>query len=77
MKKNKKMTIDDLALMIAKGFNSTDAKFEELKSEIAETKNELKAEIQELKSNIKEIRTNLNKKMIKLITIPLFTELKN
>lgn len=62
----KEITIDDLALMIAKGFNNTDTKFKELKSEIAETKNELKAEIKELKLDIREIKTNLNKKVDKI-----------
>lgn len=51
----KEITIDDLAMMVQKGFNSTDVKFEELKTEI-----------QELKLDIKEIKTNLNKKVDKI-----------
>jgi len=51
--KNKKITIDDLAIMVAKGFEDVKS---ELRSEINGVKIELKSEINELKSEVGELR---------------------
>lgn len=52
----KDVTLDDLALMVAKGFDKMDEKFnKEFK--------ELKADIKDIKSDTKEIKANLNKKV--------------
>ena len=42
MTKNKKITIEDLAIMVAKGFESARIELSEVKSELNEAKNELK-----------------------------------
>lgn len=39
--KNKKVTIDDLAIMVARGFESFDKKFTEVKKDIGEVKDKI------------------------------------
>ncbi|HBI16909.1 MAG TPA: hypothetical protein DDY52_02000 [Candidatus Moranbacteria bacterium] len=67
VKNNKKeITIDDLALMIAKGFDGTDNKFKSLETEIKTIKSDIakiKLDIDKVKSDTQEIKTNLNKKV--------------
>ena len=59
----KEITMDDLVLMVAKGFNEVNEKvdngFKDVRKEIAGAKDELKAEITNTKN---EIKTELNKK---------------
>ena len=54
---NKKTTIDDLAIMVAKGFEDVR---KELRSEISSVKSELKSEINEVKSEINEVKSEIN-----------------
>ena len=50
--KNKKITIDDLAIMVAKGFD-------DVKSEIKSEINEVKKEINEVKKDVNDVKENL------------------
>ncbi len=50
--KNKKITIDDLAIMVAKGF-------EGIRGELSEVKNNLKSDISDVKNELNEVKENL------------------
>jgi hypothetical protein len=69
----KETTLDDLALMVAKGFNDMDEKIEKMDNRFTELRSELKSDIKSLKNDIKEIKAdtenikaNLNKKVDKI-----------
>jgi len=70
MKKNKEITIDDLALMIAKGFNEVnekmDKKFNEVNEKMDAGFKEVRSNIKEIERTTEEIKTNLNKKVDKI-----------
>lgn len=55
MAKNKKITIDDLAGMVAKGFNDMDEKIEGLRSDMKE----MKKDMNELKSDMEDVKIGL------------------
>ena len=54
--KNKKITIDDLAMMVAKGFESVEKDISEVKKDISE----VKKDISEVKKDISEVKENLS-----------------
>ena len=59
---NKKMTIDDLAVMVAKGFAGVDKKFDGVYRKFDEVDNkfaEVKKEISEVKKDVAEVKENL------------------
>ena len=61
-KKTKKVTIDNLAVMVAKGFDGIEKDIGELKKDIGEVKNdvgELKKDMGEVKGNVKNIRKDV------------------
>ena len=61
--KNKKITIDDLAMMVAKGFESVEKDISEVKKDISEVKkdiSEVKKDISEVKKDISEVKENLS-----------------
>jgi len=56
MKKNTKVTtIDDLAIMVANGFDKVDQRFDKVESDVSE----LKSDISELKEGNKNIRRDI------------------
>lgn len=62
----KEITLDDLALMVAKGFDEMNEKmddgFKEAKSDI----NKLEINVRDIKTDVKDIKANLNKKVDKI-----------
>ncbi len=55
IKKNKKMTIEDLAVITAKGFESVDKRFDVLEKDV----NGLKKDVTELKTDMGEVKENV------------------
>lgn len=53
--KTKKMTIDSLAIMVAKGFENIATDMEEVKKDISV----LKKDMSEVKENVKDIKKNI------------------
>lgn len=58
--KQKNITIDDLALMVAKGFIDVNEKMDSMNSEMKKMKTELKSEISDVK---KELKGEFHKKV--------------
>lgn len=55
----KKMTIDDLAVMVAKGFDGVDRKFDEVNKKIDKEIGEVKKDIAEVKENLASTRRDV------------------
>ena len=55
MKNKKEIILDDLALMVAKGFEGVDKRFEEAQ----EDRSEIKKDVSILKQDIKEIKQSM------------------
>jgi hypothetical protein len=72
--KNNEITIDDLAIMVAKGFEDVKS---ELKSEISGVKNELKKEISEVKENVRITRNDVLNIGDKFVSYHTFDQLAN
>ncbi len=56
---NKKMTIDDLAVMVAKGFDGVHNELGEFKKEVNMRFNEVEKDITEVKKDVAEVKENL------------------
>lgn len=74
-KANKKMTIDKLAIMVAKGFESTATKtdVEEIKKDVTV----LKKDVSEVKENVKDIRRDILNLGDRFISYHTFDALAN
>ena len=58
-KKTKKVTIDGLAVMVARGFSGVDKRFDVVEKDISELKkdvSELKKDVSELKKDVSELK---------------------
>ncbi|OHA82993.1 MAG: hypothetical protein A2937_02190 [Candidatus Yonathbacteria bacterium RIFCSPLOWO2_01_FULL_47_33b] len=57
---HKNVTIDDLAAMVAKGFNSVEERFVGLEKSIDKRFNKVEKEIGEVKEKLEKVEENLN-----------------
>ena|SRR3989344_5543591 len=62
-KKTKKVTIDGLAVMVARGFSGVDKRFDVVEKDISELKkdvSELKKDVSELKKDVSELKKDVS-----------------
>ncbi|MFA6392614.1 MAG: hypothetical protein WCW54_00810 [Candidatus Paceibacterota bacterium] len=71
--KNKKITIDDLAIMVAKGFTKVDERFDKVENEL----NGVKKDISEVKENLRTTRNDVLNIGDKFVPYHTFDQLTN
>lgn len=75
--KKVKVTIDDLAVMVAKGFDSVHKEIREVKSELKIEINEVKEKVEKLDNNIQSTRRDMLNMGDKFVSYHTFDELAN